>query len=239
MARAEPTPVVRTDRVDLQRARPSMISVRVGNRSYPAKFVNTCRVCTHPARALIEERLLYNDTYPSIAAWVSEQQSETLDGAHIEWPPVTVPQLGGHYRGGHCPVDTQVLHELTEQRAAETGVNYEQSLGRIVDHVVLTQQIATRGQERLTRGEIAPDVKETLAAAKLLHDMQTSAAQAEVTDHLGAFQDALDIYFGEARRVMTSEQWTQFTLALTNNPVLREIAGRFQESNVVDAEIVE
>lgn len=230
--------IVNSDKESLRRVRSSMVNIRVGGRTYPAQRNPRCKICTHPARPLIEERLLYNDTYVAIAAWVTGQEAEQLNGIRITWPEINVAQLSAHYRNGHCPVDTQVLHALTERRATELGVSYEETGGRIVDHMVMLQQIATRGQERLIRGEIEPGIKETISAAKALAAIQLAGQMQEESVDLSAYEQSMGIYFDETRKIMNDEQWDQLVFALSTNPILRKLAERLQSDDVVEAEVV-
>lgn len=230
--------LVVNDPTALDRVRSSMVSLRIGGRSYPAVRSPRCKVCTHPARVLIEERLLYNDPYPAVVQWVSEHEYEEIDGQVIVWPSLTVAQLGAHFRSGHCPIDTQVLHSLTEQRAEELGADYEQSVSRIVDHVTMLKQIAVRGSERLVRGEIEPGIKETISAAKALAAIEIAGRQEEQQDNASLYEQAMEVYFTTARQIMNPEQWQQFGLALSKHPVLRRLAEQQDTNSVMDAEIV-
>jgi len=225
-------------RAELEHFRSSMVNIKVGDRTIPAYRSNKCKVCMHPARPLIEERLLMNDTYPSVAEWVSNHDVEEIDGTLVEWPPLNVTQLFKHYNNGHCPIDTQVLHELSKQRMDELGLDYEDSVGRVVDHVVAAKLILAKGQERLARGEIAPDVKDTLSAAKLLHDIEGGIDAGEQSEMIAAWQQAMEVFFVTVQRHVTSTAWQAIGADLSMNPVLREITARIESSDIVDAEEV-
>lgn len=228
-------------RAELERQRSSMVNIRVGNRTLPAYRSNRCKVCTHPGRPLIEEQILLNSTYPSIVEWVSNHEVEEIDGALVEWPTVTVNQLLNHYNNGHCPLDAKLLHELSEQRMTELGLDYESSTGRIVDHVVTAKLIAAMGQERLMRGEIQPDVKDTLAASKLLADLDSKRGGAEGEELLVIWQQAMEVFFTVTQRHVSGPQWQAIGADLSSNPVLRELTARMQatEDDITDAELVE
>lgn len=215
-------------------ARGSIVSVTVGSRSLPAVLDNSCPVCTHPARPLIEERLLFNDPYPVIAEWVSNKEASRDDGVIITWPRLSAWQIAGHYANDHCPVDTKVLHQLTQQRLSGTEADYDNSHQRIVDHVVTLAQVAAVGQERLARGEIQPTIAETINAAKTVAQIDIATRQVEQVDHTGDYEQAMEVYFNAAKQVMTEEQWRRFGSLLATNPVLRQLTG-----DVEDAELVE
>jgi hypothetical protein len=215
--------------------RGSVVSITVGNRHLPAVVDNTCPVCTHPARPLIEERLLYNDPYPAIAEWVSGRKAETIDGLTIRWPQLSAWQIAGHYANDHCPVDVKVLHQLTQQRLSGTEADYDNSTTRIVDHVVTLSQIAQIGQERLARGELKPNLKETISAAKAVAALDLAAKAAEQVDNSAAYEQAMEVYFSAAKQIMTPTQWHDFGMLLAANPVLQRLTG----ADVQDAEVIE
>lgn len=225
-------------REELQRLRSSMVNLRIGGRVIPAVRSNRCRVCTHPARPLIEERIISNDTYPSIAEWVSNKEVEQIDGTLVDWPPLNVDQIVRHYNNGHCPIDAQLLHELSEQRMTELGLSYEEPVGRIVDHVVITKLIAAKGQQLLATGQIEPGVADTLAAAKLLREIESDQVQ-QGTD-MSAYAQAMEQYFVTVQRIVTTDQWRQIGAALSSNPVLKELTAKMTtEDDIEDAELVE
>ena len=218
-----------------EQARGSVVNITVGSRHLPAVLDNTCPVCTHPARPLIEERLLYNDPYPVIAEFVSERKAETIDGVRITWPALSAWQIAGHYANNHCPVDVRVLHQLTQQRMDGTEADYDKSTERIIDHVVTLSQIAAIGQERLARGEMTPTVKETISAAKAVAAIDIATRQVDQIDHSAEYEAAMEVYFEAAKQVMSPDQWRSFGALLSVNPVLRRLSGDDSE----DAEIVE
>jgi hypothetical protein len=222
-----------------EQARGSIVSVTVGSRHLPAVLDNTCPVCTHPARPVIEERLLYNEPYPAISAWVSGRKAETVDGLSITWPPLSAWQIAGHYANDHCPVDTRVLHQLTQQRLSGTEADYDHATERIVDHVVTLAQVAQLGQERLARGEVQPTIKETISAAKAVAAIDLASRAVEQVDHSAQYEQAMEVYFSAAKQVMTGEQWRHFGALLATDPVLRRLSGQDGEPDAVDAVIVQ
>lgn len=206
-------------------------SIRIGNRVYPAIRSNRCRVCLHPARPEIEEKLLFNEPYRRIAEWVSHQVQ--ADGS--TWEPISAKQLTSHFDKGHCPVDTQLLHEVAE----ELGHDYTTATGRMVSHVLLAKQTVALAQEALVRGEIKPTLAEGLKAGQLLAAIEASSRQLDQQDRLLLMEQAMMAYFNEAQKVMSAEQWQRFGQALAVSPVLAEIENKMASLDAVDAEFEE
>lgn len=219
------------------RARSSMVPVRIGNRTYQAVRDPRCPVCLHPARVQIEEKILLGEGYRGIADWVSEHDVERFDGQLIQWPELTAAQISKHYNANHCPVDARVLHQLQQQYQGE--LDYEEMTGRVVNALAFADMTIARTQERAIRGEIEPTFREGLAAARLKAQVVQAAADGEREDRTWYYEQAFEIYFTEARNHMTDEQWERFSAAIMTNPVLRQLTERAQQTDVVEAEVVE
>lgn len=219
----------------------SVVSFRIGGRTFQAKRFPRCKICTHPGRVHIEERLLNQVPRRIIAEWVSETKHQAIDGLEVEWPPITTAQLESHLKNGHVPVDAIVGDALVEQRAEELGITYEQASERMADHVVALRQILYRGKQRLITGETDVGIKETISAAKALAAIDIATrSQVEQEDTQSFYQQAMEVYFTAAQQIMTTEQWDQFANILATNPILRSLAEQQNPNNgVVDAEVVD
>lgn len=216
-----------------------MVTVQIGNRTYPVVRSPKCKICTHPARVQIEEKLLLGEQYGQIVSFVSGRSYAEVDGTRIDWPEITNRQIMNHYNHGHCPVDTGLLKQFTQEREQELGIRYDETVGRVVDEVIVAKLVLARGQERLAKGEIEPTVKETLVAAKLIHDINAGQS-ADEADQTSAYVAAFEVYFTVAKEVMSPEQFRDFGARLYSNPILRELAAKMQDdSDIQDAEIVE
>jgi hypothetical protein len=219
--------------------RTSMVEIKIGNRIYPAHRSNHCSVCMHPARALIEERLLLNEPYSSITSWVSGLETRQDDGTPVTYAHITPQQLSNHFKRGHCPLDTKVLHEITEQLMADVSAPYEESIGRIVEPLVLAKLTMMRTQEMLARGELVPTVREGLAAAKLVHAIEIDAQPTEM-ERLQLYAEAVRVYFASVRKHVDKATWNAISDDLAGSQELAAIDAKLSEiDNIQDAELVE
>jgi hypothetical protein len=233
--------VLASEREELFAARGAMVNVRIGQRSYPAIRNPRCKICTHPARVLIEEKLLLGETYISICTWISDTQHEQVDGTLITWPKISKQTLINHYNAGHCPVDTAMLKEFTDQRSAELGQAYTEAMPRIVDHVTALRHVVARGQERLVKGEMDIGPREMIAAAKALTALELATRAKEASEDQSAYEEAFEVYFTTARRLMSEDQWQAFSHALATSPVLARLTGTVEAEpgrEIIDAEVV-
>lgn len=221
-------------------SRGSMVRVKVGGRTYDAVYVGNCRTCTHPARMWIEEKIIQNFAYRAIAELYSEREIE-IDGATEMMPAVSYSSIRNHFQQGHMPLETATLRRLAERRAQQIGSTYEEQAGQFVDHVSLAEAVVTKAYSGLVQGSLVPEIKDGLAAAKLLQDVQ-SAQQGGLDSE--AWSQAMTIYFETAHRIMPPALWAEFTQALTGNPILRALQRRMdpnhhEDDDVLDAELVD
>lgn len=209
----------------------SLVRIRIGNREYDAKFSKTCKVCNNPARMEIETCLIKGDTYRSIAQHFSEAQWTGRDGGLIALPELGWQPIRNHYLSGHMPMSAAALRHIAEERAQQIGAQYEENTARLVDHYTVAKAIVQRGYERMVVGEIEPEIKDTIAAAKLLkeiEDTQIGSVDAEV------WSEAMMIYFETAQELMPPQMWTEFTRKLGANPVLRGLAQKMQQHAAIE-----
>jgi hypothetical protein len=196
----------------------SMVQIRIGNREYPAVRSSRCGTCMHPARFAIEERMLLNYGYPSIVKWISGNSTKNEDGSTVEWPDLTVTQIKYHRDQGHCPADSDMMHQLASRRAESMGFDLEKDRGRFVDHVVAQQSVLAIGLEALIKGEIKPEVKDLLAASKLLGDLE-AAKQTDTS--VEQWQELMVIYFKTVQSIVDQDQWAMIMNKISSNPVVR------------------
>ena len=209
----------------------SLVRIRIGNQEYDAKFSKYCKVCNNPARMEIEACLVKGDSYKAITRHFSDTQWNGRDGSSIVLPELPWQSIRNHYLSGHMPLNAAALRQITEERAQQIGAAYEDSTARLVDQYTVAKAIVHRGYERMVTGEIEPEIKDTIAAAKLLkeiEDTQTGSVDAEV------WSEAMMIYFETAQELMPPDMWAQFTRKLGANPVLRGLAQKMQQQAAIE-----
>lgn len=203
----------------------SMVMVKVGKKTVPAKHVPNCKVCSSPHRRWIEAQLLKGYSYSKIAQGVATFPD---DGGHHP----KSGSIGGHVKNGHLPLDTDTQRQMIEERAKRIGRSIEDDAYSLVDHVVVNDMILQRGFERMLAGEIEPDVKDLAAAIKARHAIE---ADLEQGFDIEAYQQALFTYLEIAQEFIPPEAFAEYGKALNENPILRAITAK-QDS--VEGEVV-
>jgi hypothetical protein len=219
----------------LSEFRQSMVQVQIGNRVYDAVYHPTCHTCKHPGRQLIEEKILQNFSFAAIAELYSQKIIQGEAGQKITLPTITPEAIRRHFDNGHMPLEAATLRHLSDQRARQIGSAYEENLGQFVDHMVLAQATVSKVYEALVKDELELSVKDGLAAAKLLADVEADTQGGLDAE---AWSDAMMIYFETARHHMDERAWRAFTADLAANPILRAMERKLSPGTVVDAQLI-
>lgn len=203
----------------------SLVQIKVGNVVRDMVYEPRCKVCNHPSRFSIEEKLLMGYKYSEISRAMSDLRSQKPDGEIETWPELEARNIKGHYQKGHVPLDSDMMAEFSKRRAEELGIEYEEAMVPVVDHVVVQRAVLAKGYEGLVKGEIHPDVKDTLAASKLLSDREKDLTNNSTVEE---WQEFMTLYFQAVRATVAPEQWQQIVRAIQNHPVMRAMDARRQ-----------
>jgi len=203
----------------------SIVQIKVGNVVRDMVYEPRCKVCNHPSRFSIEEKLLMGYRYSEIARSMSDLRNQKPDGEIETWPELEARNIKNHYQQGHVPLDSEMMAEFSRRRAEELGIEYEEAMVPVVDHVVVQKAVVQKGYDALVKGEIQPDVKDMLAASKLLGDREKELANNSSVEE---WQEFMTLYFQAVRSVVGQDQWQQIVRAIQNHPVMRAMDARRQ-----------
>lgn len=197
---------------------------RIGGRLYPMKSEPTCHTCQSPYRFQIERHLADGRAYARIVRDLPDDAG------------VSAESISRHKRNGHLPLNEEEYRQIVERVAAEQGIDIIEHEGTLLDRRAFAKVGLQKVYERMMRGEIEPDIKDGIAFAKLIEDMESGQ---------DADMEALRRYvlaqYEVAREVMTEEQLQQWARGLNTHPYLSEIAsvGPGRDEDIVDADVVE
>jgi hypothetical protein len=197
----------------------SSVMYRVGGRFYPMVVSPTCRTCQSPYRSYIENQILCGYTYRQI----SDSLPEDLR--------LSPRQMSDHYRHGHMPLAEAARRAIVEKRAAEKQLDSVNGLDNLVDHITVLEAIVRDGSDLLARREIQPTVKELMAAADALAQLE---AAGDTADDWDAVNKGIQHVMKMARARMTPAEFALFSRDLVTDPYLK----RLMDGNVLDAELV-
>lgn len=198
----------------------SIVQVKVGSREYSMVRSTRCAVCMHPGRFTIEEKMLLNFGYPAIVRFIAEQPEIRKDDGSVEtWPELTRTQLINHRNAGHVAANAEILHEFAQRRAEILGFDFETSSGALTDHYIGVQMVLQDGIERLVRGEIKPEVKDLLAASKMLADLENNNKQDATIEQ---YQELIPLFFAVVQKRVPAETFKVIMGEIQTHPVVKK-----------------
>jgi hypothetical protein len=202
----------------------SFATVRIGKHVYPVKSQHGCRVCMSPHRFAIERELAYGHSYQAV-----HDSLEKLDP-----PPPTPESMARHVVGNHMPLQQTSQRLMIERRAAEMGRSIEAGAESLLDYVSVNEQIIQRGFQRLTDGEIQPNMSDLLQALKLQTQIDAATPSGSIDNEV--WMEAMMEYLAIAKKVMPPDMWARFGLELASSPVMKAIQA--QMSGPVTGEVM-
>ncbi len=192
----------------------SMVMTRIGGHEYPMVSSPTCKTCQHPSRLEIENSMILGTAVMSILADLPED-----DFKPSYWG------IRAHFKNGHMPLEAATQVALIERNAKRQGLVIEEAVGSLVDHITVTEMVVQKGFERMQKGEIEPDLADTLNAVKIIDQIQSrNNSDLDHETWVSACMSMLE----DARSIMTQEQWETYGRKLATNPILSALTAKTQ-----------
>lgn len=213
----------------------SLVQVKIGNQVYNARHSPMCKVCQHPARMDIELRLVEGWGYARISREFSDVEYQ-VGGRTETLPFIKWSQIRYHYKNNHMPLAAEVERRIIEKRAEALGEDLEQSVERFVDQYTVAQSIMYKGHQRLVTGELQPSLQDTLAAAKLVQQIEDASGEKFDNE---AWAQAMTVYFEIVQELMPPDTWSELGRRMADNPILAALKKQADGDDAIDAEIVE
>lgn len=188
------------------------VTYRMGGTDVPLIRDPQCRVCNSPHRFDAEEKIIEGVAFKKI-------NDRLPQGAE----PFSDSSLRRHWKN-HMAVEQAVARDIVERRAMQVGKRISDAEETLIDGITLMQVVVQKTFERIARGELEPNLREGLAAAKGLADL------GEYDDGAldqQAYVEAFSIYQAEARAQMGDEGFAAFGEALAKSPVLAALMARY------------
>lgn len=187
---------------------------RVGGTDYPMRVHGRCRTCKSIHRPEIENLILMGYSWSTISDHMPEAPSAEA--------------IRSHYDNGHMPLPESLRRAVIERRARMQRLSSADNAAPLIDPWLVTHDIMQRGYERMVTGQIAPDMKDTLAAAKALVEIEDRTKETQAIN-----EDAVLAIIEGARSYMTPEGWMKFMWELRENPAMNMLVTDEPEEDLV------
>jgi hypothetical protein len=164
-----------------------------------------CKVCSAGAsrrglpngeevRRRVDALLVQGRTYRDIL--------ETVTPLMTKWPAGRRPSYYSirNHQLRHLPVDQFAVREIIERRAAARRLQVAVGRGPLVTSAAVFEVVRMKGFEAISSGAIAPSVRETLEAARLLEELD-----GETGNELEDLRASVDVLLSVLREHLPAE----------------------------------
>lgn len=206
----------------------SMVRYRLGGREYPLRSAPTCKCCQNPMRFHIESEIAEGRTFTRI------YRDLLVSDADCD---LTVNNIRDHFVNGHMPTEIEGARLIMERRAIERGKSLNDAATTLADGMALAEIVVQKTIEAMQRGEIKPDVRDGIAAARLMETF----APVEQGANANVYAEAFISYQEEAQAIMTPSQFEEFGRRLSQNTTLKALIAKYSdhENDVVESDVIE
>lgn len=169
-----------------------------------------CRICGAGApgsqlpngdkvRLLVDDLLVRGFSYSSIASQVAPLMED--------WPPerkISYHSIRRHQLR-HLRADELAVRSILERRARERGLRIVTEESPLVTNAAVFEVIRQRGFTAIARGELTPNVRETLEAARFLEALERETQM----EGEGELARQVEILIEVIREHIPEEQWAR------------------------------
>lgn len=192
----------------------ALLNVRVGDTTVPYKTEPGCKVCASGQHRLgIESRIAAGEVYSAIVRALPADLG------------LTPRNLADHYRNGHTGAQHAAVRLVTARKAESTSRAVESLTEAVAGNLGFAHAVVGRVQQRMARGDVEPEVRDALAALRLIAQAEMAAGERHTADE---FITVMLILIEMAREIMTPAQWDTWTDGLAANPLLRDLMAQHE-----------
>jgi hypothetical protein len=191
--------------------RAAAICLRVRGKDYPMKFASGCKTCKSPYRLEIEHALLIGRSVPSIIQGLPEHHGLVNRNVH------------DHLKAGHSPADTVVIQTILEQ---EFEGDIEAAVGSLVSHMGLLKNVVRLVGEGIQEGTVKVNVKEGVAAAGILAQLELAANQDK--DDVAGLSHTIQLILEHCRNNMAQPEFDLLMRSIGTDPEIARIRAEYQ-----------
>ncbi len=217
--------------------RGGLVQFRAGGNEVPYRknLHPKCRVCRSPYVDDLEEFVVIKGLTYKQALSLLPPPDESIGQRAL-----SVHSMSEHFGNDHLDRDLVITQSIKAERAAQLGRSLEDHAGLIVDGITLLRTVQQKTFEDIASGKQKPDIKEGLAAVKMLADLGEYDGGGVSGLDVQSVIDALMAYHEAAEEFLPADSYAAFNERLMANPILQALAKKFDgEDDIYDAEVVE
>jgi len=193
----------------VRNANADLVTVEMDGIASPLSSVPQCYVCASKYRDEVESHLAAGRTYKAISAILPPDAD------------LTPRNLRDHYANGHLDLDAPAVQRASHWQEQALQVAREPLVAAKAAHLGFAHAVLGRVAQRLDSGDVEPDIRDGIAAAKLIAATEAAAGeQAGIEDYVTAMVALIEV----VRETVPAPMFVEIGQSLTRHPILKELA---------------
>jgi hypothetical protein len=198
----------------VRNANAELVTVEMDGITSPLSSVPQCFVCSSKYRDDVERHLAEGRTYRAIAAVLPPDAD------------LTPRNLRDHYANGHLDLDAPAVQRASRQQEQDLQAAREPLVQAKAAHLSFAHAVLGRVAERLDSGDVQPEIRDGIAAAKLIAATEAAAGERnDVEDYVTAMVALIEV----VHEIVPAPTFVEIGQVLSRHPILKELA-RDQDS---------
>ena len=190
-------------------ANASLIRVEIDGVTSPRSSVPQCSVCASRYRDEVERQLAAGRTYKAIAALLPPDAD------------LSPRNLRDHYANGHLDLDAPAVQRASHWQEQALQVAREPLVAAKAAHLGFAHAVLGRVAERLDSGDVEPDIRDGLAAAKFIAAIEAAAGERNgIEDYVSAMVALMEV----VKEIVPAPMFVEIGQSLSRHPILKELA---------------
>jgi hypothetical protein len=195
----------------VRNANAELISVEMDGIDSPLPSVPQCFVCASKYRDEVESHLAAGRTYKAIAALLPSDAD------------LTPRNLRDHFSNGHLDLDAPAVQRASHWQEQALQVAREPLVQAKAAHLSFAHAVLGRVAQRLDSDEVQPEIRDGLAAAKLIAATEAAAGErGNIEDYVSAMVALIEV----VHEIVPAPTFVEIGRALARHPILRDLADR-------------
>lgn len=182
-----------------------LATMTVGGKEYALTSAPGCKVCGSEYRLEVEDAL--------VRGYNPAQILKHLPQGHT----LVERNLRDHLAAGHLPLKSAAVQALAREEAENRGRVVEAGADVLASHVAFARAVVGRVRDRVATGEVEPDVRDALTAARLLWEFEDQETQDDT------MVSAMARFMRVVKAVMTDEQFRELGRQVNRDPMLKTL----------------
>ncbi|MCA1694056.1 MAG: hypothetical protein LC749_04625 [Actinobacteria bacterium] len=187
--------------------RSGLANVTVGGNVYPLVSAPGCKTCGSEYRMEIEAGLVKGSSPNQVIKHLPEGHG------------LVERNLRDHLAAGHLPLKSAAVQKLAQEESEERSRVVEAGAEVLSTHAAFARTVVGRVRERVANGEIEPDIRDALAATKLLYEFESEPSGLNQDNLVAAMVQFMRVVKG----IVTPDQFAELGRQVNSDPLLNAL----------------